>query len=424
MSAVAGLLPAERRRERILAPPVDGLFPAAHASKWKIAALIFGAWTCVGLFRAIERYTLDPTMQNRLEFGFREALAQNLVSCYIWAAFTPLVVWIARRRAIHRAERARLILSHLSASLLFPVAHSLLFTVIYPSAMGVPFRLAVQLRAMPSVLHVLFLTHFLTYWGIVGVAWAIEAYRMSRERELRASQLEAQLADARLEALKMQLHPHFLFNSLNSILPLVFRDRDAAARTVVQLGELLRISLEREATAHILLSQELEFLKLYLELQKTRYQDRLTVSVAVEPDILAAEVPNLILQPLVENAIKHGVGALPGSGHIEVRGFREGGLLILRVSDDGPGIPEGRGPEKSGGVGLRNTRARLEHLYEGRHRFEHANRPEGGLAVTLAIPLSFNRPSERSPSGDRFDTGESGRGPRADARGLAGRDSA
>jgi sensor histidine kinase YesM len=267
---------------------------------------------------------------------------------------------------------------------------------------------------MPSVLQVLFLTHFLTYWGIVGVAWAIEAYRMSRERELRASQLEAQLADARLEALKMQLHPHFLFNSLNSILPLVFRDRDAAARTVVQLGELLRISLEREATAHILLSQELEFLKLYLELQKTRYQDRLTVSVAVEPNILAAEVPNLILQPLVENAIKHGVGALPGSGHIEVRGFREGGFLILCVSDDGPGIPEGEDPEKSGGVGLRNTRARLEHLYERRHRFEHANRPEGGLAVTLAIPLSFSRPS---------DAGEPGSRPRADARGPAGSDS-
>jgi len=388
-AAVPGFA-TERRRERTLAPRRDGPLPAATGfPKWKIAAVVLGAWTLVGFFRAVERYTLDPTMGNRLEFGFREALAQNLVSSYIWAAFTPLVVWIARRGAIYRTGRARALLAHTAASLLFPVAHTALFFVIYPAVMGVPFRLAAQIKAVPSLLQVFFLTHFLTYWAIVGVTWAIESYRMSRERELRASQLTAQLADARLEALKMQLHPHFLFNSLNSILPLVFRDQDAAARTVVQLGDLLRFSLEREASPVIPLAEELEFLKLYLELQKTRYQDRLTVSFEIDPGVLAAEVPNLILQPLVENAIKHGVAARPGSGHVEVRGFRKGSFLVLRVSDDGPGIPEGAEPETRGGVGLRNTRARLRHLYEGRHRFEHANRPEGGLAVTLAIPLSY-----------------------------------
>lgn len=385
-----------------ISSPREARLPAQAASKWKTAAVVFGAWFCVGLFRAIERYTMDPTMENRLEFGFREALAQSLISCFIWAAFTPLVVWLAKHRATEEAGRAGLVLAHVGASLLFPLAHALLFAVTYPSVMGVPFRLESHLRAVPSVLQASFLTHFLTYWAIVGIVWAIEAYRMSRERELRALQLEAQLADARLEALKMQLHPHFLFNSLNSILPLVFRDRDAAARTVVQLGELLRISLEREATAHILLREELEFLKLYLELQKTRYQDRLTVSFAVEPDVLAAQVPNLILQPLVENAIKHGVGARPGSGYIEVRCYRQESLLLLCVSDDGPGIPEGTDPERSGGVGLRNTRARLEHLYEGKHRFEHANRPDGGLAVKLAIPLSFPpAPRDGASRGDR-----------------------
>ncbi|MFN2386760.1 MAG: histidine kinase, partial [Thermoanaerobaculia bacterium] len=228
------------------------LVPARAAegrwSRLRLPFLIFGSWTLVGLFRAIERYTLDPTMQDRLEFGFREALAQNLLSSYLWAAFTPLVIWIARRWAFFRGGHLRCLPPHLIAGIALPLVHCALFLTIYPSLMGIPARLKTQFAALPAFSQVFFLTQFLTYWGIVGVVWAVESFRLSKERELRAAQLEAQLADAQLEALKMQLHPHFLFNSLNSILPLVFRDREAAARTVVRLGDLLRLSLKTGTT--------------------------------------------------------------------------------------------------------------------------------------------------------------------------------
>jgi len=358
----------------------------ARRPAWKTAGLVLGAWTAVGIFRAVERYTLDPVSTDRLEFGFREALAQNLVSSYVWAAFTPLVALLARRFGIPGPTRLRTFAVHLGASVLFPVAHSALFYAIYPPLMGIPVNFAGQLRALPSVLPVFFFTHFLTYWAIVGVCWAIRAHRLSRERELRASQLETQLSEARLEALKMQLHPHFLFNALNSVLPLVYRDRDAAVRTVSRLEELLRRSLEADATQLVPLRREVEFLELYLEIQKTRFQDRLTVAFDVPANLLSAPVPNLILQPLVENAIKHGVSARPGSGRVEIRARRDDETLFLAVRDDGPGLPE-TGESSSSGVGLRNTRGRLEQLYGGRSRFSLANSAEGGVEATVELPL-------------------------------------
>ena len=363
--------------------------PRETQTRGRMLALVLGAWTLVGIFRAIERYTLDPTMQERLEFGFREALAQNLLAAYLWAAFTPLVIWLARRWAVFRTGEWLRLPPHLLASLVLPFLHCALFLAIFPWVMGIPSNLEAQLRGFPAFSQAFFLTQFLTYWGIVGVVWAVDSFRLSKERELRAAQLETQLADARLEALKMQLHPHFLFNSLNSILPLVFRDRDAAARTVVRLGDLLRLSLQADSTPLISLAEEVEFLKLYLEIQKTRFQDRLTVSLRIDADVLPARVPNLILQPLVENAIKHGVAGRPGAVRVEVMGFRDEETLILRVRDDGVGLPEGAQPESNGGVGWRNTRGRLQHLYDGRYRFDWENVPDGGLAVTLQFPLSF-----------------------------------
>lgn len=367
-------------------------------SRWRLAAIVIGAWTAVGIFRAVERYVLDPTMRERLEFGFGEALAQNLVFSYLWAALTPLAVSLARRHPLPRARTLSGAAAHAAASLLLPLSHGFLFVLVYPAFMGVPLDLPARMRQMPELLEVFFLTNLVTYWGIVGITWTVESYRLSRERELRAAQLETQLADARLEALKMQLHPHFLFNALNSILPLVYRDRDAAARTVVQLGDLLRLSIQTEAHYEITLKEEIEFLELYLEIQKTRFQDRLSVALRIAPDLMAAQVPNLILQPLVENAIKHGVAARPGSGRVEVEGYREGPWLVLRVRDDGPGAPEGEELEKGGGVGLRNTRGRLQHLYEGRYRFDYGNLPEGGFAVTLAVPLALRAEEKSGPS--------------------------
>jgi len=354
-------------------------------------ALVLGAWTAVGLFRAVERYTLDPVSSERLEFGFREALAQNLLFSYLWAAFTPLVAWLAFRYTIASPARARTLAVHFAAGVLLAVVHGTLFALLYPRLMGMPFGLARQLRGVPSVLIAFLLANLLTYWGVVGVCWTMQAVKLSRERELRSSQLEAQLAGARLERLQTQLHPHFLFNALNSVLPLVFRDRDAAARTISRLEELLRRSLEADAAQLVPLSRELEFLEMYLEIQKTRFQDRLRVAFDVPAELLAARVPNLILQPIVENAIKHGVSAQPGAGSVEISARRVNGMLVLTVRDDGPGLMES--PRTGGsGLGLANTRERLQQLYGDDHRLALENVDSGGVEVTLGLPFSSAAP--------------------------------
>ena len=348
---------------------------------------MLGAWTVVGLFRAVERYTLDPVSSERLEFGFREALAQSLLFSYLWAAFTPFVAWLAFRFTIAGAARARTLVLHSAASVVLAVVHGTLFALLYPPLMGMPFGLARQLRGAPSILIAFLLANLLTYWGVVGICWTMQAVKLSRERELRSSQLEAQLAGARLERLQTQLHPHFLFNALNSVLPLVFRDREAAALTISRLEELLRRSLEADAAQLVPLSRELEFLEMYLEIQKTRFQDRLRVAFDVPPELATARVPNLILQPIVENAIKHGVSAQPGAGSVEISARRRNGMLVLTVRDDGPGLMES--PRTGGsGLGLANTRERLRQLYGDHHRLDLENARSGGVEVTLGLPYS------------------------------------
>jgi two-component system LytT family sensor kinase len=372
--------------------------PDPQSGKWRPdPLLLIGVWTAVGLFRAVERWTLDPVSSERLEFGFREALAQNLLFSYLWAALTPLVATLARRYALGSHARTRVFGVHFAASAVFAVGHGTAFAILYPTLMGMPFALARQLRAVPSVLTIFLFANLLTYWGIVGVCWTIQALRLSRERELRASQLEAQLAGARLVRLQTQLHPHFLFNALNSVLPLVFRDREAAAQTILRLEELLRRSLEADAAQLVPLSRELEFLEMYLEIQKTRFQDRLQVAFDVPADLCSARVPNLILQPLVENAIKHGVSAHPGSGRVEISARRENGMLVLRVRDDGPGLVDPPRPGGSG-VGLANTRERLQQLYGDDQRLDLENAPEGGLEVTVGLPFSAPRATPPTPA--------------------------
>jgi signal transduction histidine kinase len=362
-------------------------FPASRPSRLARAGSIAGIWAAIAVYRAVERWVADPLMRDRLEFGFQEALAQNLVACGIWAAMTPAIFLLARRRAIYRRPGLPgTLLIHFAASLAAPALHTAAFRVLYPTLMGLPMEPAARLAALPSAIAPLFFTGFLTYWGVAAAAWALDADRLSRDRSLAASRLQQQLAEARLEALKMQLHPHFLFNSLHSILPLVYRDRDEAARTVGQLAELLRLSFASESEHLVPLSREMEFLRLYLDIQRTRFRERLKVVLSIDPAALSLEVPNLILQPLVENAVKYGIDPRPSPGVVEISAYRDGGTLHLCVKDNGPGAPIKPVGQESGGVGLRNTRARLQHLYPDRHRFVHGNARTGGFEVSIEIP--------------------------------------
>jgi sensor histidine kinase YesM len=234
------------------------------------------------------------------------------------------------------------------------------------------------------------------YWAVVAIHQAILNYRKYRERELQTSQLEARLAQSRLQVLKMQLHPHFLFNTLNAISELVHRDPDIADRMLTDLSDLLRMSFENLEVQEIPLKQELEFLRKYLEIEQTRFHDRLEVKMDIGTDTLDASVPNMILQPLVENAIKHGISPKAEGGHVNIEASRNNGHLHLRVNDDGVGIAANDAKPIEEGVGLSNTRRRLKHLYGDGHKFEF--RPDGkhGVSVLLDIPYKQYKDQPRN----------------------------
>jgi sensor histidine kinase YesM len=223
------------------------------------------------------------------------------------------------------------------------------------------------------------------YAGFV-LAWhALAFYREARDRQLRASQLEALLRQAQLDALRSQLNPHFLFNSLHSIAELVHQDPKLAEQLIVRLGELLRRVLESSKSPELALEQELDFIRGYVAIEQMRLGERLNVTWDIEPEVLSARVPSLILQPLVENAIQHGIAPVAAGGALTVRARRRDGFIEIEIGDDGPGLAQSDGARQEG-IGIANTRARLQALYGDRHGFEL--RQGDGLVVSLRIPAS------------------------------------
>jgi LytS/YehU family sensor histidine kinase len=220
---------------------------------------------------------------------------------------------------------------------------------------------------------------------MMGIAHALAYYDKYRERELHAAQLEAGLARAQLQLLQTQLHPHFLFNTLNAISALVHTDAEAADRMLATLGDLLRRTLEDFGVQEAPLARELEVVRAYLEIEQARLGPRLRICLDVEPDTPDAYVPTFLLQPLLENAIRHGIAPRPEPGRVEVHVRRDGECLQLEVRDDGPGFSAQ--PAGADGVGLANTRARLFHLYGAAQRLETSNDPRGGCAVTITLPF-------------------------------------
>ncbi len=223
---------------------------------------------------------------------------------------------------------------------------------------------------------------------------AIDSYTKYRQRadevlrlQLQAAQMQSELARLQLTALRGQLHPHFLFNSFNAISTLVRQRKiEQADETIVQLGELLRFVMENIELQELPFEQEVAFARCYLEVERIRFGDRLAVEVAVPPEVLGCVVPNLLLQPLVENAVKHGISRRIAPGKIVIAAARHGDRLQVEVLDDGPGPPPAGAPGRPAGIGLRNTRSRLTHVYGADYRFEMAARPEGGTVVRLDLP--------------------------------------
>ncbi len=339
--------------------------------------LILGSWTVLALLFGAQIQLINTRVLGG-NGSWSEALAWSFSYWYAWAALAPVVVWLSR---VFLREGTRFLQSlqlHLPACLLISFAHLAVLVVVTRAT-----HAAVEpLRAVYAV-HMQW--NVLIYWVLVGATHALHYYDRFRERELRATQLEAELAQSQLHRLKMQLHPHFLFNALNAVSSLIETDPERADRVLSQLASLLRESLRNDAPHEVSLKEELSFLDRYLEIEKTRFTDRLSVGFDVRPDVLEARVPTWVLQPLVENAIRHGISRRAGGGRIEVRAWRENGTLRLEVRDDGPGLLEPA--SASAGIGLANTRARLERLHGRDYGLELANFPGGGAVASVRIPF-------------------------------------
>jgi signal transduction histidine kinase len=357
------------------------------ARRWLSWLSIFGCFTLVGLMFAGQWYV--GYTANGYPITWLQVGTWALTEWWLWALLSPFILWCARRFYIERQNRGRTIPIHLALGLGFSFVHIVLHAAAeqWTTWAWGPDE---QMSFTSSLYHLStkkFHINLLTYFVIVGVSHAVEYYRRYQERTTLAAQLEAQLSRAQLHALKMQLHPHFLFNTLNTISALIHRDPRAADRMVARLGDLLRLTLDNHGIEEVPLKEELEFLEKYLEIEQTRFHDRLSVRMEIDPESLDARLPNLLLQPLVENAIRHGISARPGAGHIEIHARREQGALQLAVRDDGMGLPADWQTTGQIGVGLANTRARLAQLYGAGHSFTLANMPGGGLEVAIAIPF-------------------------------------
>jgi len=314
----------------------------------------------------------------------------NLLGWWPWILATPIVLALARRFPIERGTWWRVLPIHLLACLVIWAAHFAFFT--YVGKVWPPFGAPRTPRSFWDMFLGRALSEFhidlLIYAATLGVSYAVSYYFRFREGEFRASQLEAQLAQAQLQTLKMQLHPHFLFNTLNGIAGLVRDSRNKAAVDMLAgLSDLLRYTLENAGKQEVPLKEELEFLELYLDIQQMRFSDRLKVEMHVPAEALDALVPNLILQPLVENAIRHGISRRTAAGTVGVRVERDNGLLRITIYDDGPGLKRDDGRKTVEGVGLSNTRARLAQLYGEGQNITLAERDSGGVQVALVIPF-------------------------------------
>ena len=337
-------------------------------------------WTLVGGFSVLRH--LATALGQERPVNWRLGVAYECLFVYVWALLTPFVFrWTQRHPVV---DWWRISLRHLPAAMLTASAHLIVFFAIIAAAETRGRNLSQSLLSLRREAIYSWFTNLAIYAVLAVIFFYVQ---QQRERQNREAQLTAQLAQAELQNLRMQLQPHFLFNTLNAIAVLMMRDANAARRMLVRLSELLRLTLEHQATQEVSLKQELELLERYLEIERTRFQERLAVQMEVEADVLNAAVPILLLQPLVENAIRHGVSRKAEGGSVVIRARRQAESLQLQVCDDGLGLQQAPEEALQKGIGLSTTQARLERLYGAAQSFAIADRAEGGVCVTVTLPF-------------------------------------
>ena len=320
----------------------------------------------------------------------RHALEMGMPYWFLWILLAPLVAWLIRRVPLEGGRSVLRASLHISCAVALTLAHSMLQTSLR-YVMGIDMGISDPAHLPGHALGMAIgsLTYNLPAYGAVfGLLYAWGYYQRFRERERAASALAVQLTQARIEALRSQLNPHFFFNAMNSIAMLVRgRQNDQAVRALAGLSDLLRYVLQEDPPDEVTLAEELAFLERYLAIERIRFQDRLRIAVLPDPDTLEATVPNLILQPLVENAIRHGISRRAAAGVVEITARREGDRLLLAVRDDGPGPNADDTPVPTTGLGLRNTRARLAELYGAKQSLELSEAEAGGTIARIDLPF-------------------------------------
>ena len=361
------------------------------------ARTLFVIATAFGISSTLQAHWMDKLELHPhvIQDAIARLLVLNLVYWYIPALLAPLIMAFALRHPFDRIRWPRQLALHVTAALSYSVVHT-------TSMMGIRALLLMGQPLPPdfpgwrNFALLTYLTQLdwllMTYLFLIGLAYALAYRRESEARALNTSQLETRLVEAQLQALQRQLHPHFLFNTLNTVSGLIRTDPDAADTMIDRLGDLLRMTLHKSGIQEVSLKEELDVLGKYVEIERTRFGNRLTVEMRVQPETLDVQVPSLVLQPLVENAIRHGIAPNAGPGWIAVYAQRDNDDLVLQVLDNGDGLPPDRLMAMNRGVGLDNTRARLEHLYRDRFEFTFSNL-ERGFCVTIRIPFEVQAPA-------------------------------
>jgi signal transduction histidine kinase len=345
-------------------------------SRFVFAAL---AWSLTGAVFAL------PGLANG---DWRRSLLGSLVQWWSWGLVTPFILRLDRRLPFPERQLPRRIAAHLLPSLLFTSAYVYVFAAAR-ALVGLEHWSAVfHMQTLLGTLRGMFLWRWLVYWLILG-GWQVHRYYESYlASELRRERLERSFSEARLNALRMQLDPHFLFNALNTISSQVERDPRLAREMIEHLGDLLRLSLESKDRQEVPLAEEMAFLDHYLAIQKIRFGDHLKIEISIAPDVKYASVPCLLVQPLVENAIRHGISRRSSGGKLTISARRVRGQLEIRVLDDGVGLPAGWKLDASSGLGLSATRERIAGLHpNGRSQFAVRRRESGGTEAEILLPL-------------------------------------
>jgi signal transduction histidine kinase len=353
--------------------------------------LLFAIWSIPGLILASSTYALY-TSKDESSMSLAKAFIWRFPEWQVWALATPLIVWLGRRFSMARPWRSLPI--HLAANTVIAIAEVWVYCLCGRLIGEEHFVTTPFIELVPVFLLKSAFLEIVVYWLVIVADHALHYQRRLRESAAQQARLEAQLVEAQLDALKMQLHPHFLFNTINAIGVLMRKGEAASSIKMLNgLADLLRRSLSRLRVELVPLREELDFIERYLDIETTRFPDRLRVALDIDPDAREAKVPNLILQPLVENAIKHGIAPRVRGGAIEISARVRGDRLVIEIRDDGVGLAPGQAAGgESHGVGLSHVRKRLEQLYPGAHRFSLEPREPAGAVATLEIPLQRSAP--------------------------------